>query len=186
MSKKVYILTPIIMLAVGIALIILHQRADVLSWVVILLGVMFIVPSLFNIIWTWIHYRRMKANAGGAYIDGSMVVNLGALALGIVMVAIPDVLVGFIVYLFAAVLALYGIYTIVVMSRLARPGALFWPFYIVPVLMIAAGIVLAFTPVKTISSIVVLITGIALALSGLNCLVQAASRPAPPSRQITQ
>lgn len=184
MSKKAYILTPIIMLAAGIALIIMHEREDVLSWVVILLGIMFIVPSLFNIIWTWIHSRRMKADAGSTYIGGSMVANIGALALGIVMVAIPEVLVGFTVYLFAAVLAFYGVYTIVSMARIARPGSLPWVFCIVPVLMIVTGVAMAFTPLRTISNIVVLITGIALTLSGLNCLIQAASSPAMPVREL--
>lgn len=174
MDKKNYLLAPVVILAVGIAFICLFNQADIIRWILVLVGVAILVPAVFNIIWILVR-RNRKDGSREVNDDSSLTVSVISGVLGLWIVCMPDFFEKFMVFLFAAILAYLAISDVVLMVRAARPARLpFW-FYIVPFLMLAAAVVLVFTPVRTINSTVVLITGIAMTASGLNRLIEVAT-----------
>jgi uncharacterized membrane protein HdeD (DUF308 family) len=88
------------------------------------------------------------------------------------MIVSPGSLVGIMVYLFAVLLIVAGIYQIIMLAVGHRPIKFPVWMYIMPTLMTAAGIVILATDVKTIESVVVLITGISLVAFALNRIVE--------------
>lgn len=184
-------LTVAVVLVAGILLIMWHGRIDILQWIVIAVGVMLIIPSIYSFIAALTRKRGVKEEAAKAAEDStgeahaerahtglaagnsSLWASVGCMALGIWMVANPTFFVGLLAYVFGAILVLYGIYHIVFMSVWSRPVPMPWWFYIIPVLMIVAGVVVIFTDVRTWNSVIVLITGIALVASSVNAIFEA-------------
>lgn len=163
MSGKNNLFISIIVLAVGITLICLFQRVDILNWVVILMGVLFIIPGVFSLV-------SGMSQTGKS--TSSVIAGFGAIALGVVMCLFPEPFARVIVYIFAAMVILGGIYHIVFLGWIARPFVLPWYFYIIPVLMIAAGLLIMLTPLRALNSTVVLITGIAFTASAINSIIE--------------
>lgn len=173
-------ITALIVMLVGILLIVWHQRIDVLNWIVIAVGIMLIVPGLYSCISALVRKgekNREKVDYSAA--SSTIVASIGAIALGIWMVLSPAFFVGLLAYIFGAILILYGIFHIVVVAVWSRPYILPWWFYLIPVLMIIAGVVILCTSVRTMNSVVVLITGIALVASAVNTILEiSATNPA--------
>ena len=171
-------LTILIVFVVGVLLIVWHQRVDILSWIVMAVGLMLIIPSLYSLISALVR-KKDEANITHSASSSTIIASVGALALGIWMVVTPGFFVGLLAYIFGAILILYGIFHIVTIGFWARPFVLPGWMYIIPVLMIGAGVVILCTSVRTIQSTVVLITGIALVASAVNSLCESvATNPA--------
>lgn len=164
MRGKTDLITSVIVLAVGIALICLYKRVDILDWIIILVGIMFMIPGIFNLISGLAGKQSGNASA--------IVAGIGAICLGVVMCIVPGFFAQILVYIFAGILIIGGIYHIAFLGWLAKPYILPWYYYIIPVLMIGAGLVMIFTGVRTLNNTVVLITGIAFVCSSLNSLVE--------------
>lgn len=161
--------TVIVVFIVGILLIVWHDRVDILSWIVIAVGLMLIIPAIYSIISAII---RKKSDLKHSASSSTVVSSIAALALGVWMVCVPDFFVGFLAYVFGAILIFYGVFHIVMISLLNRQFVMpFW-FYIIPILMVIAGIVILCTSVRTINSVVVLIMGISLVASSVNSLFE--------------
>ncbi len=84
----------------------------------------------------------------------------------------PDFFVGLTAYLFAVVLVIYGIYEIVLLSWLSKPYKMPFGFYVIPIILIAAGVVILCTTVRTMNAVVVLLTGIMLLGAAVNWALQ--------------
>lgn len=171
-------LTILIVFVVGVLLIVWHQRVDILSWIVMTVGLMLIIPALYSLISAMVR-KKDEASISHSASSSTIVASVGALALGIWMVVTPTFFVGLLAYIFGAILILYGIFHIVTIGFWARPFVLPGWMYIIPVLMIGAGVVILCTSVRTIQSTVVLITGIAFVASAVNSLCETvATNPA--------
>lgn len=178
-------LTIIIVFVVGILLIVWHQRIDILSWIVIAVGLMLVIPGLYSLISAMVRKKEdEKINYSAS--SASIVASVGALALGVWMIVKPAFFVGLLAYIFAAILILYGIYHIIVIGFWAKPIIMPGWFYIIPVLMIIAGVVLLCTNVRTLNSVVVLITGIALVASAVNSMLETVSMTPRRMKQVEQ
>lgn len=169
--------TVIIVFVVGILLIVWHSRIDILSWTVIAMGVVLVLPGLYSLISAMV--RRSRRDIDYSAATSTSVACIGAIALGVWMIVNPPFFVGLLAYIFGAVLILYGIFHIIVVGFWARPLVLPFGFYIIPVLMICAGVVILCTSVRTMNSVVVLVTGIALVASAVASVMEgvAISRP---------
>lgn len=184
MKTKTNIFTAILMAAVGIALIALHDRVELLSWIIIMIGILFMIPSLFALAMTIISARGKTDRGVNA---STIIASLGGLCLGLAMCITPTTFAAILVYLFAAVLIIAGIYHVLIIGWLSRPLVVPGYCYIIPALLIVTGGVIIFTPIHTINDVVVLVTGIALLLSGANSFIEVATaREAPVDRQITE
>lgn len=165
--------TTLVVFVAGVLLIAWHSRIDILQWVVILVGITLIVPALYSFI---IALGRRRRGEGDQTVrtarTSTLWASIASIALGVWMVVNPSFFAGLLAYIFGGILILYGIYHIVLMSYWLRPLVFpFW-FYIIPVLMIAGGIVILCTSVREMNSVVVLITGIALVASAVNSMFE--------------
>lgn len=165
MSGKSDLLTSAVVAIAGIIMIAFYQRIDILAWIVILIGAMFLIPGIFSLILG----MRSSAKGGSAT---QVIAGIGATALGAIMMAMPDVFAGVLVYIFAALLVIGGVYHIIFVGWLAKPYILPFYYYILPVLMIVAGIVLVATNLRTINNVVVLVTGISFIVWAFCSLVE--------------
>lgn len=159
-------LTIAITAIVGILLIVWHNRFDVLQWIIIAMGFVVLAPSAYSL--TTSLFAKSKKKPDGSVAISTVIAALAGVALGLWMIIQPSFFVGLLAYLFAAILILYGILQLIVVGYWSRPFVLPAWFYIIPSIMIVAGIVILFTTVRTMNSIVVLLTGIMLLSSAIN------------------
>lgn len=167
MNSKGNILTSTLLLVVGVALIALYNKVDLFAWIVIAIGILFIVPSLYNLILLIVSKREnMKMTRTPGVIS-----SVGGLCLGICMLLEPNIFAGILVYLFASLLVVGGISQIALIAYGTAPlKAPMW-MYIVPAITAIAGVVMLCTSIKDIQSVAVLITGIAFVITAINSLL---------------
>lgn len=162
------IITPLIVLAIGVIMICLF-KGNFIEWLIEGVGVVIILLAVYNII--TVFTRRNEATVGSR--SGMLVASVLTGALGIWVICQPLFFEKLMVFVFAFALLVASVGDIAFMRAFARPAKVPWFFFIVPVLVIIAAIIMVVTPVRTINTTVVLITGICLAASGLNRLVNA-------------
>lgn len=158
------LVTPLVVLALGVVMICLFN-GNFIQWIIEAIGIVMIVLGVYNIL---VVLARRKTEGANAPVVVSSVI---AAALGLWIVCQPLFFESIMVFIFALAVVAVAINDITFMVQFARPNRLPFCFYIVPILMIAAAVVLVVTPVRDINSTVVLITGICLAASGINRLV---------------
>ena len=155
-------------LVAGIVLIVLHNELQLLNYIVILVGLGIILPSAFMIYSFFKTRNEIMPNAGGII---ALIFSIMAATLGIVMIAKPVIFVGLLTYLLAALLIISGLYHIIYMAASSKIYKFpFW-YYILPALILAAGIVIMATDLAKIQAVVVLVTGIALVLFAVHSAI---------------
>lgn len=162
-----------ILFVVGILLVVFHSRIDILSWIIILVGAGLMIPGAWALISTLLDKERTQGRGP------TIVASIVCVALGLWMICEPAFFATIIAYIFGALLIGIGLYHIILLAVWMRPLVMpFW-FYIIPVLLIVAGIVLLATNINTLNSVVVLVMGISLICSAFNSALEfAASHPA--------
>ena len=143
-------------LAAGIVLICMHDRINLVQWVIVFVGVMFAIPGVCGLIEAFA--GRNKGDGGAV----SVMASLGSLIIGVIMIVCPVPFETVFVYFLSAVLILGGIWHIWVLAVGMRPIVLPGWLYILPVLVVIAGIVILLTPVRETEATFTLIAGIAL------------------------
>lgn len=92
MKSKLPLLSNVFVFIVGLLLVVLHNRAAILEMIIIIIGIMFIVPSCLALIALFARKeKRMMSGVAGVPI-------VGGLILGIALVAAPQFFVGFTAY----------------------------------------------------------------------------------------
>lgn len=162
MNLKNELVTAVVVGIVGILLIIFEGRGDLLSWIAVVIGIMFIIPSAY-LLFGELSGRR------GSHNSSSLIAALGGLGLGVCLCVVPGFFVGIFIYMFAILLILGGLYQIIVITRAGgMPGA----FYVVPALLIVAGVVMLCAGIERDSSAIVLIAGIGMVLYSVNSILE--------------
>ncbi len=163
-NGKTDLFTSLIVGIAGIAMIVLHNRIDIMEWIVIMIGVMFIIPGVFSVLLGALSKQRKSTT--------SVIAGIGAIALGVIMCAMPGQFAGIMVIIFGALLIISGAYHLCFVAWLSRPFVLPFYYYIIPVLLIVTGVIVMFTSVRTINNVVLLITGIAFICSSISSLME--------------
>ena len=175
MKKWISILINSLVFLTGLILVMLNSRAKVLETVVVIFGILIIVPSLITLI--SIFSKKIATQFGML----ALLPTVGSLILGIVLVCNPSLFVSLLVYLFAAILLLIGIYDLWRLISTDNNMRYALAFYVVPILLIIGGVVLFAVDVETVESMMVLISGIGLMLCGINSLAQMVLTAKAPS-----
>lgn len=165
----------LVMCVIGVILIVMHNRVDVLSTIIVILGIALILPAIFSI--CKLGFRR-KDEVERPVSVSVVVSSLAACALGIWMVFQPTFFAGFFTYFFAILLVVYGLFRIIMLLMLNRYFYTSFWLYVIPLLIMVAGIVILCTDIRTINEIVVLIMGISLVASAVNYVIESiATKP---------
>ncbi len=166
MNGKSSFWTNLFILAGGIVLICMHDRVNLLSWAVFILGILFAIPGLIGIIGA---LRNSARNTSVGTVNTASAA--GSLLIGLIMVFWPSPFVAVFVYFLAAVLILFGLMQIWILSVGGRGIGLPGWLYVLPVCVIITGIVLICTPIKETQAVFTLVAGIAMVCDAVNGLL---------------
>lgn len=164
MKSKNLTYTGIIALIVGIVLIFMKGAA--ISAVVMVVGVFFLLAAIINLI---LSFRKETASP---FI--SVLTAIGAIALGLWLLFDPAGFTSIIVYVFAALMILAGLYHIFLLAFGFKDVKFPFAFYILPILLALGGMVILIIGSERMINAIVLVTGISLIVYAVCNFLEAA------------
>lgn len=166
-KKSSIFLVNIFVLLAGLLLVLLYDEARLMEGIVMVMGVMFLVPSAISLILMLSQMSRSMSQIDGeadsvGFSNGGLLPSIGGICFGLSLVLRPLLFVEILAYLFAIILIIGGLYHVVMLLITScRISVSLW-LYVLPVVVAVAGFVLILTDVRTVEKWVNLITGIAL------------------------
>ncbi len=163
----------IIVLAIGVTFAFLSRSHDIMKWVITITGGGFIALAAINAVMlshaksseirqfqesakaagakkaeqaAEAESKTAKPRRGGLNLALGWVCSIGAAALGIVMLAVPDLFRPLLFYIFALFTFLGGCYQIWLMAKALKPVTVPMWFYSLPVVMIVLAVVMVMMP----------------------------------------
>ncbi len=147
--------------ALIIGLVLLVWPGNAIVYLVITIGVLFMVPGLISII-TYFVRNREKYPHSMFPLEGA-----GSFLFGLWLVIMPSFFVGILMYLLGFFLVLGGVQQLVTLSRARQWVNVPFAFYIVPCLILLLGVVVLFNPF-TVAATTFMVLGITSIVYGLN------------------
>ena len=132
---------------------------------VMVIGLLFLIPGLVALI-TWLRFKPTADEARPFF----PVVGMGSLLFGILLLVSPALFVTSLMYILGAFLILAGVNQIVNLAQWHKLTHVAWGFYIIPVLVLVAGIVILFNPIET-AGIPFVILGVTSIVYGLSEMI---------------
>ena len=154
-SINYFLLRTISAILLGVVLILCPRSA--IFYVVIAIGILFIIPGLISLISYFTSSSAKRPDMP------FMFAGIGSLLFGVVLVAVPHFFVSVLMYLLGIILLLGGTEQLVTLIRAKKSMTVPIAFYIVPSLILVAGILVLLNPFKTAETLFILI--------GITCLV---------------
>lgn len=187
MKTKPYFLTYLSALIVGVLLLVFTGKADIFRWMVIIIGILFLLPSLWVIISGATGSKKNgvrtedTTDVTGGNNDARRshnvfltVIGVCGLVFGVILLSMSGFFAQYIVYTLGVVLILCGLAQIVYMAVVsALAGVNRW-FYLMPWLTLIAGIVVIFLGPDGVGNIITWLAGVFLVAYAVNGMVQMA------------
>lgn len=176
MKTKGITYTGILTLILGVVLIFLQSTA--ISVVVMVVGATFLLAALINIVMEFRRKARVESN--GSDVSGESVSIISTLtavatgALGLWMLLAPTGFSSLLVYAFAAIIILAGLYHICLLSFGFKGAHFPFAFYILPILMVIGGGVVLYLGPERMMNAIVLVMGIAMIVYAVCNFIEAA------------
>lgn len=161
-----------LVLALGVAFVALYQRSTMQHAILVLGGLAFVIPAVIALL--AVFTRREVQHVSGLMRVVQIVCGVGGLGLGICILVIPDTFRPLLVYLFAALLVLGGIYQVSTLARRDRQAQYPGWLLIAPGIDVIGGVLMFALPAlhgAAHEPIVMLLTGIGFILFGLTGLL---------------
>ena len=146
--------------AIGVLLMVWPEAAII--YLVIAIGAMFFLPSLFSLIGYFMKGRQM-----GMYFP---IISLGSLLFGLWLMVSPAFFVGILMYVLGVVLVFAGISQIANLLNARSYAVVSLGYYVMPVLILLAGIVVLANPFA-VASVPFIILGVSSAVYGITELI---------------
>lgn len=147
-------------IAIGILLMVWPEAA--ILYLVIAIGAMFFLPSLFSLIGYFTKGRQM-----GMYFP---IVSLGSLLFGLWLMVSPAFFVGILMYVLGAVLVFAGIGQIASLISVRSHSVVPFGYFVMPVLILLAGLVVLLNPFAA-AAIPFIILGVSSTVYGITELI---------------
>ena len=147
-------------IAIGILLMVWPETAII--YLVIAIGAMFFLPSLFTIIGYFMKGRQL-----GMYFP---IVSLGSLLFGLWLMVSPAFFVGILMYVLGAVLVFAGVSQIAGLLGIRSHATVPFGYYVMPVLILLAGLVVLVNPFAA-ATVPFIILGISSTAYGISELI---------------
>ena len=147
-------------IAIGVLLMVWPEAAII--YLVIAIGAMFFLPSLFSLVGYFMKGRQM-----GMYFP---IISLGSLLFGLWLMVSPAFFVGILMYVLGVVLVFAGISQIANLLNARSHTVVPLGYYIMPVLILLAGIVVLANPFAA-ASVPFIILGVSSAIYGITELI---------------
>lgn len=163
MKSKNLTYTGVITLILGILLIFMKGAA--ISAVVMVMGVFFLVAAILNVYFAFKKYSNPVV---------SILTAIGAIVLGLWLLFDPEGFTAILVYVFAGLMILAGLYHICMLAFGFEDTKFPFAFYIMPILLVLAGCVILIIGSERMMNAIVLVTGIALIIYSVCNFLEAA------------
>ena len=147
-------------IAIGILLMVWPETAIV--YLVIAIGAMFFLPSLFTLVGYFVTGRQL-----GMYFP---IVSLGSLLFGLWLMVSPAFFVGILMYVLGVVLVFAGISQIAGLLGARSHASVSFGYYVMPILILFAGLVVLVNPFAA-ATIPFIILGISSTAYGISELI---------------
>lgn len=167
MKKPASLITYLAALVIGIILLSMHEKVELLQAIVVTIGILITIPSAMMLLSSFFG-KKNKDGLRTFPAWYTIVVAVAGLVLGIWMIVMPSFFEAAMVYTLGVVLILVGAAQIIFITISARPYSANVLWYCVPVLVIAGGFIICFIGPKGLNTWATLVTGILLIVSGAN------------------
>ena len=158
MKKTSYsLLRTVCAFLVGLVLFLYPEEAG--NYLVVTLGIIFLIPSGFSLIIFMASSERTMSHFP--------ILGIGSFLFGLWLIIMPVFFADFLIYILGFILAVGGIQQVALLIASRRRISVAWGFYVVPILILLAGLVALFNPTETRSTIFIFI--------GISCMVYAVS-----------
>ena len=160
-------------IAVVVGLLLIKYREDTVTWITIIIGVLFFISGLISCI-VYLVNRNAKPTAV-VDVEGNPislnkptfpVVGIGSLVLGVVLAAFPTIVVNWMVYIFGAILILGAVGQYVTLASVVKLSKLSLYFWLMPSFVFVVGLIALFKP-SWIASAPLLFLGWAMVFYGV-------------------
>ena len=145
---------------IGVFLMVWPEAA--VLYLVIAIGAMFFLPSLFSLVGYF-----MKGRQAGSYFP---IVSLGSLLFGLWLMVSPGFFVGILMYVLGVVLVLAGISQIANLMSARSFAVVPFGYFVLPILVLLAGLVVLVNPFAA-ATIPFIILGVSSAVYGITELI---------------
>lgn len=161
MTNKGNFLVSALILVLGAVFIWCYDHATLPQYVVTLCGLAFAVPAVVSLLGAFVFNRKGSGSALQRMIQ--IVCGVGGLGMGLIIILFPDEFKPLLVYPFAVLIAVGGLFQIFMLSHRYRPVDYPGWMLVGPILLIVCGVVMLCIPVlKDVANapLLVLVTGI--------------------------
>lgn len=183
MKNTSYIVSYIFTLIVGVLLLIYWNAVNIFQIIIIAIGCCFILPSLIGLFLGF----SGKKNPDGTRSSRPWYVGISSIAGligGVLLVAMPDFFVHYLIYTFGVIMVVAGIIQILFLSVEGRDiGGMPASWFIMPWLTVATGIAVIIIGPERLSHAATIVTGVALTLYSVNGLLSASAHKVTKHRQ---
>lgn len=159
-SNKSYIITYLFALIGGILLCIFHSRTNIFDWIIIIIGELFLIPSILSIVSYFLPRKKGQAIRKTNWV--TLIPAIGGVIFGALLMTMPETFTTSLIITFGIVLIICGLAQLFFMMS-GMNSLKISPFYlIVPSLTLLSGIFILIIGPSQIGSYVTLLTGIVL------------------------
>ena len=160
-------------IAVVVGLLLIKYREDTVTWITIIIGVLFFISGLISCI-VYLVNRNAKP-AAAVDVEGRPIslnkptfpmVGIGSLVLGVALAAFPNLVVNWMVYIFGAILILGAVGQYVTLASVVKLSKLSLYFWLMPSFVFVVGLIALFKP-SWIASAPLLFLGWAMVFYGV-------------------
>lgn len=172
MTNKGNFLISILILLLGAVFIWCYDRATLPQYVVTLCGLAFVIPAVISLLSVFVFNRKGSSSAIQKVIQ--MVCGVGGLGMGLIIILFPEAFKPLLVYPFAMLIAIGGLFQVFQLSHKYRPVDYPGWLLVGPILLIICGVVMICLPLfkeGQNSSVLVLVTGICAVVYGVTGLL---------------
>ena len=155
------------MAAIGI--LILFFREEAMPFIVMCVGALFVIPSLFALVTAFMPFFRQRMG-GGVFPVVTAIIAGGSLALGLWMMFNPLFFVAILMTLLGVLMLVAGAGQIFSLLSAGRIISLSLMMYIVPFMLIGAGAVVLYNPFE-VASLPFLVIGIGTIVAALSDII---------------
>lgn len=172
-SNRAYLWTYVFTLIIGILLLVFTGRTNLFNIIVVIIGVLFILPSV-TVLFMGFSGRRAADGSRASRPWYVALTAIGGLVFGVLLVVMPGFFVRYLIYTLAVILILEGIAQITNISALGIDvGGLPNSWYIMPWLTVAGGVAMIIIGPERLANAATVVTGVLMVLYSVNGLMSA-------------
>lgn len=154
--------------AIGVLLLVFREQA--MPFIVMCVGLLFLLPALFTLFLTFAPVFKRNASHVNSKKVAVTIISTGSLLLGLWMLFDPGFFIAILMWVLGGILLLVGLLQILGLLRVRKKMKISYMLFVIPVLIFLAGAVILFYPFEA-ASLPFVILGIAAIFSVVSDMI---------------